>query len=110
MKGLVKQMPKFQVMEFMFFFWSNEFVGESVLEPVHIHVCVGKPSSDAPKWWVGNGKIVRADENTNLKAYGIKPSDIKTIEKLITRNTDLIINMWKNHFGADKISFHESVR
>ncbi len=103
-------MPKFKVMEFTFFFWSNEYHKSGVLEPVHIHVCVGNPSPDAPKWWVGAEKISRADDNMNLKSYGIKPSDLKTIERLILKNTELIIAMWKSHFGADKISFHESVR
>jgi hypothetical protein len=34
-----------------FFFWSNEQSG-GTLEPVHIHICRGKPSSHSTKVWL----------------------------------------------------------
>ncbi|MDD6380815.1 MAG: DUF4160 domain-containing protein [Lachnospiraceae bacterium] len=102
-------MPSYTLFGYRFFFYSNEFKDAYNLEPVHIHVCKGRPSHGAPKWWVGENKICRAD-NADVTDYGLKNSDIKFIEELILSNTDVIIKMWKEQFGENMLSYHSSVQ
>ena len=102
-------MPSYVLFGYRFFFYSNEYKDAYNLEPVHIHVCKGRPSHGAPKWWVGDKKIHRAYD-TDITDYGLKKSDIKDIETLILNNTDVIIQMWKEQFGENMLTYHSSVQ
>lgn len=99
-------MPSIEIFGFYFFFWSNEFIGGR-LEPLHIHVSKGAPSKDAPKWWINkNGEVMLA-RDYNFQRYGIKDSDITTIEKIIHDNYRSFYEMWANHFIGENIEFKD---
>lgn len=103
-------MPSFDLYGYKFFFWSNEFMGNGQLEPIHIHVSAGNVGRNAPKWWVGHGKVSKADvNNINLKNYGIKQADIPKIESIICANSQYIFELWYEFFGEFGIE-HESVK
>ena len=103
-------MPSFDILGFKFFFFSNEFVSEDKLEPVHIHVTNGSNmTKNAPKWWVGYGKCLRADDN-NLTAYGLHNSDIRKIEEIIRQNSNMIINMWYSFYSGYDIEIIDELK
>ena len=46
------------------FFWSNESVP---LEPVHVHVCEGRPNANATKLWITEtGKTILCNNNSKI--------------------------------------------
>ncbi|MCH5208187.1 MAG: DUF4160 domain-containing protein [Oscillospiraceae bacterium] len=102
-------MPVFSILGWTFFFWSNEFIGNK-LEPIHIHVCKGKPSKNAPKWWVGYGRKTSLASFDNAERYGIKQSDKAEIEEIIKNNANLIIELWHEHFVGHDLEVHDSVK
>jgi len=76
-----------------FFFWSNE--GGDRLEPVHIHVCYGTPSSNATKFWLKqNGQITLEHNRSNLS-----DGDLARAMDYIKGNYNAIIAEWYRHFG-----------
>lgn len=80
---------------FTFFCWSNEYIGgmgSGPLEPMHVHVCTGSPSSNATKYWLSPVKF----ENNNS---GFSTGELRKIEKIIKDNEKLFISEWKKHFG-----------
>jgi hypothetical protein len=102
-------MPSFILFGFIFFFYSNEFIGEK-LEPIHIHVCKGEPLHGAPKWWVGYGGKIEIAKLENIHKYGLKSSDLPLIENVISDNSDRIIEMWHNHFVGYKIDIWNNIK
>lgn len=52
-------MPQvFKIGSFWVYFWANE---NKPLEPIHVHVAVGKPVANATKYWITrSGKAVLA--------------------------------------------------
>lgn len=104
-------MPSFTVYGYRFFFWSNEYKADDILEPIHIHVCKGEPEKDAPKWWIGHdGKIQYADNCNNLKSFGLEKSDINKIESIISANINRIIEMWQDHFVNETLAFYDDIK
>lgn len=105
-------MPSFDLWGFKFYFYSNEFViRDEKLEPVHIHVVKGSEMvKDAPKWWVGFNKCELADENIDFKKFGIKNSDLATIEKIICDNSNIIIDMWLDFFKGYNIEIKNNLK
>jgi hypothetical protein len=77
-----------------FFFWSNEESGDR-LEPIHIHICRGKPSSNATKVWLRqDGTVELANNNSQLTEQELS----KSLE-YIKANFNNIIAEWYRHFG-----------
>lgn len=75
------------------YFWSNESSG-SGLEPIHVHVSKGKPSSNATKIW-----ITPAGLQVCHNGSGIPDSDLHDILKYIALNRDSIIGKWYSTFS-----------
>lgn len=96
-------MPSFTMFGFKFFFWSNEYSGNT-LEPCHIHFTKGVPRPDAPRYWINKDGRICADGDINLKA-----SDRNKVEMAISSNYAKIINDWQEHFIGETITFNEKV-
>lgn len=71
----------FRIGRYVIYFWSNE---NEPLEPVHVHVAVGRASNNATKLWITNeGKVVVCNNNSKIPEKGLRR----------------IIEAWLNHFG-----------
>ena len=80
----------FEVYGYRVFFWSNE-----VGEPVHVHVCKGKPTANATKIWLPpESNPVLANNNSN-----IPEKELKRILKVVALNRDSIIAQWYDYFN-----------
>jgi len=84
-------MPKILIdfLGYSFFFWSNENE-----EPVHIHVCKGKPSANSSKFWIKGDDVIMEHNKSNIKA-----NDLKKIMKYISLNKKDIVYEWFRYFG-----------
>lgn len=83
-------MPK-TLLDFLgynFFFWSNENN-----EPPHIHVCKGRPTENATKFWIRKNGIEL--EHNRSK---IPENDIKKITRYIMENRADILEAWFDYF------------
>lgn len=78
-----------RVLGYLIFFWSNENN-----EPIHVHVCRGKPSADATKIWLESEPLLEHNKSQ------IPAKDLNRIMKWLAANRDLIIGKWKEHFEA----------
>ena len=85
-------MPKALIdfLGYSFYFWSNENN-----EPVHIHVCKGKPSENSSKFWIKSDEVIMEHNNA-----GIKAKDLKKIMKYLDLNKRDIVFEWYRHFGS----------
>ena len=79
----------FEIFGYRIFFWSNENN-----EPIHVHVCRGKPSADATKIWLESEPLLEHNKSQ------IPAKDLNRIMKWLAANRDLIIGKWKEHFEA----------
>lgn len=81
-------MPQvYKVLGYLIFFWSHEDN-----EPVHVHVCKGKPQKDATKIWME--KVPRLAHNKS----DIPVKDLNRIMKWLAANRAMIIMRWHDHF------------
>lgn len=76
----------FRYRGYRFFFYSNE--GDP-LEPLHIHVVKGE---NIAKFWV-EPKIAVAQN------YGMNPSELTKLAKIINERKELIREFWNEHFN-----------
>ncbi len=91
-------MPQiFKVGSYWIYFWSNE---SEPLEPIHVHISEGKPTSNATKIWITkSGKASLCNNNSKIPAQ-----ILSNIMRLIEARSFEIMNMWKERFG--EISFY----
>jgi hypothetical protein len=71
---------------FRFFFYSNEC---NPREPLHIHVIKGENTA---KFWV-------EPQVSAAESYGMKPSELKILGKVIEKNKELIRKVWYEYFN-----------
>ena len=88
---MVRSLPTlFEIYGYRVFFWSNE-----TGEPVHVHVCKGKPTANATKIWLPpESNPILANNNSN-----IPDKELKRILKMIALNRDSIIAQWYDYFN-----------
>ena len=79
----------FDFMGYKIYFWANENN-----EPIHIHVCKGRQTENATKFWIGRDTIELVHNKSE-----IPQSDLKKIQKYLWANRDMIIAKWYNFFG-----------
>jgi hypothetical protein len=78
------------------FFWSNEKG-----EPIHVHICEGRPSPGATKIWLtSTGGCVLANNASRIPAH-----ELEDIFDVIEANYMVICRRWKEHFQAESINF-----
>ena len=86
----------FQVGGYKVYFWSNEND-----EPIHVHVCKGKPNSNATKVWLtSTGGCVAANNGSRIPQF-----DLNKLLEIIAAQYFLICSEWKSHFKEEQIKF-----
>ena len=76
----------------MLFFWSGEDG-----EPVHVHVCIKRPTENATKIWLTrNGGCTLANNNSR-----IPERDLTDILELVALNHQRICTLWSERFHGD---------
>ena len=90
-------MPKlFRIGGYIVFFWSNEND-----EPIHVHICVGDPFSNATKIWLSSkGGCIIANNNSKIPAH-----ELNKMMDIISAQFFYICSRWKEHFLEDVIRF-----
>ena len=79
----------FDFMGYKIYFWANENN-----EPIYVHVCKGKPTENATKFWIGRDTIELVHNKSE-----IPQADLKRIQKYLWANRLMIIKRWYNFFG-----------
>lgn len=91
-------MPKlFMIGGYVIFFWSNENG-----EPIHVHVCKGKPNAGATKLWITKaGGCVMANNDSKIPAQ-----DLNKIQEFVSAQSFVICRKWQEHFCEKEIRFY----
>ena len=78
------------------FIWTNDH------EPVHVHVCKGRPSPNATKLWLTKtGGCIVASNGSN-----IPPRELRELTEFISAQFFMICAKWKEFFVTDEIEFY----
>ena len=86
---MVRLLPTWgELFGYRIYFWSREDN-----EPIHVHVCKGKPSENSAKFWIHDDEIILEHNKA-----GIPANDLKKIQKYISLNKKDIIYEWYKHF------------
>lgn len=87
-------MPQvFKVGSYFVYFWSNE--GDP-LEPCHVHIALGSPTSNATKVWITkSGRCLLCNNNSHIQTRVLN-NIMSVIE---ARHMD-VISKWLDYFGA----------
>jgi len=82
---------------YVIFFWSNENN-----EPVHVHIGIVNPSTNATKIWLtkSGGCIVAYNKSR------IPQNELNELLEMIQNNFFFICSEWKNFFNVDAIKFY----
>ncbi len=86
----------FYALGYKVYFWSNE---GKPLEPVHVHVSKGNPSSNATKFWIYSDGSVHLDTNNSK----ISQRTLNQLSKLLEVHSDEILFAWKEYFKCEPI-------
>lgn len=87
----------FTVGGYRIFFCSNENG-----EPVHVHVCKGKPSPNATKVWLtSTGESILASNGSKIPAH-----DLGELMAIISAQSFMIIAEWKRFFPDEPVRFY----
>ena len=86
-------MPQvFKVGSYWVFFWANE---NEPLEPIHVHVSAGKPTSNSTKIWITSaGKCLLANN-----ASEIPMPVLRNLMRVIEARSGEVIEKWTAFFG-----------
>ena len=85
-------MPQiFMILGYTIYFWSNESG-----EPIHVHVCKGKPQKDATKIWITQNKRAMI---ANPHDRRIPPKILNRLAEMIEAQSEDIISAWIERFG-----------
>lgn len=87
-------MPRvFKIGSYWVYFWSNE---NEPLEPVHVHVSEGSPSSNATKIWITKaGRCYLCHNHSNIPSR-----TLNNIMKIIEARSGEIVKKWQSYFGS----------
>ena len=98
LRPVVSRLPSlFTVGGYRVFFWSNE-----LNEPIHVHVCKGKPSPNATKVWLTSaGGCILASNGS-----GIPDRDLRELMEIISAQSFMICAAWKRFFPGDEIRYY----
>ena len=89
-------MPQiFRIGPYLIYFWTNEGVP---LEPVHVHISEGIPSSNATKDWITKtGKCILANNNSKIPT-----KTLRVVLSILEARSGEIIEKWADYFGQPK--------
>ena len=85
-------MPQvFKIGAYLVYFWSDE---SKPLEPIHVHVGIGKPSVKSTKLWITEaGKVLLCHNRSE-----IPERDLRRIIRMIEANREEVIRLWLQYF------------
>ena len=87
----------YRVGAYVIFWWSGDKD-----EPIHVHVCKGKPCENATKLWIcSNGQIIEANNNSQIPTR-----ELKNIKKHVASLQNDICEQWKKFFGTTSIKYY----
>ena len=78
----------YKLLGYTIYFWSGD-----AGEPVHVHVCQGRPTENATKIWVGERVILEHNKSK------IPDADLLKILRFVSQNKKRIIEHWNKPFG-----------
>lgn len=86
-------MPQiFKIGSYIVYFWMNE---NDPLEPIHVHVAEGVPTSSATKIWITRtGRCLLCNNNSKIPA-----KKLNYIQGVIEARSKEIIQKWYTTFG-----------
>lgn len=86
-------MPQiFKMGEYWIYFWTNE---NKPLEPIHVHISKGAPSSNATKVWItSTGNCLLCHNNSRIPSH-----TLRNIMRMIETQSDDIKELWGKYFG-----------
>lgn len=89
-------MPQvFKVGSYWVYFWANE---NNPLEPIHVHVSQGNPSSNSTKIWITKkGGCILCNNHSKIPEKALQ-----NIMLVIEARSDEVIEKWKTFFGDIK--------
>lgn len=79
----------YKLLGYTIYFWSG-----NAGEPVHVHVCKGRPTENATKIWVGERVILEHNKSK------IPDADLLKILRFVSQNKKRIIEQLNKHFGV----------
>ncbi len=86
-------MPQvFKIGSYWVYFWANE---NKPLEPIHVHVSTGAPTSNATKIWITKSGGCYLEHNNSQ----IPDRVLKNIMAVIEARSEEVIAKWKEFFG-----------
>ena len=94
-KGALTMPQIFKIGSYWVYFWSNE--GDP-LEPVHVHVAQGAPTSNATKIWITSAGGCYVCNNNSR----IPERTLRNITAILEARSGEIIAKWRNYFGQTK--------
>lgn len=87
-------MPQvFKIGSYWVYFWSNE---NDPLEPIHVHVSQGAPSSNATKIWITSAGHCLLCHN----ASQIPSRTLRNIMMVVEARSEEVISKWHDFFGT----------
>lgn len=91
-------MPQiFKIGSYVVYFWMNE---NDPLEPIHVHVAEGVPTSNATKIWITRtGRCLLCNNNSKIST-----KKLSYIQGVIEARSKEIIQKWYDTFG--EISYY----
>ena len=76
---------------YVIFFWSDE---RKPLEPVHVHVALGRPSTNSAKLWItSDGKVLLEHDNARIPL-----KVMRRVIKVVEERSTLILAAWQEYF------------
>lgn len=86
-------MPQiFKIGSYVVYFWMNE---NDPLEPIHVHVAEGVPTSGATKIWITRtGKCLLCNNTSKISS-----KKLSYIQRIIEARSKEIIQKWYDTFG-----------
>ncbi len=88
----------FELFGYKIYIWTNE---NRPLEPVHVHICKGKPVEGATKVWItSSGKTLVSHNKSRVPEH-----ELNKIRRFLENNTLSIIESWV--FIFRELSFYE---
>ena len=86
-------MPQvFRLGSYWVYFWTNE---NKPLEPVHVYIAEGKPTSNATKIWITRaGKCLLCNNNSK-----IPDRVLRNMMRIIEARSNDVLQQWYSYFG-----------
>lgn len=85
-------MPQvFKLGSYWVYFWTNE---GRPLEPVHVHISQGKPTSNATKVWITKaGKCLLCNNNSQIPSR-----TLRNMMRIIEARSSEVLQEWLKYF------------